>query len=88
MDKKIEPKNITFEYADNVNPDRERERFLANQAKIWFEPIIDEINNQSGTIDFFLKERGENRVSFNGMSNELQIKMCERWSLFQVPRQQ
>jgi hypothetical protein len=81
-------KNISFEYADHVLPDKERERFLANQARLWFEPLIDEINKESGTIDFFLKEGFENRVSFNGFTEDLNLKMMERWKLFQIPQRQ
>lgn len=77
-------KNIRFKYADNVLPDRERERFLTNQAGLWFEPLIEEINNQSGTIDFFLKDGFENRVSFNNINKDLEDKMYHRIKIFQV----
>jgi hypothetical protein len=77
-------KNIRFEYADNVLPDKEREQHLANQTNLWFEPFIDELNNQSGTIDFFLKEGFENRVSFNGIDKNLEDKLYQRIKIFQV----
>lgn len=77
-------KNITFAYADNVNPDKERERYLSRQAELWFEPLIKELNEQSGTIDFFLKEGFENRVSFNNIGKGLVDKLNERIKLFQV----
>lgn len=79
-------KNIKFEYADHVLPDAERERFMTGQANLWLEPLIDQFNEEDAVVNFFLKERGENRVHFTGMSNELEVKVNERWKLFQIPR--
>lgn len=80
--------NVVFEYDDYVLPDKERERFLTNQARLWFEPFIDKINSQSGTINFFLKKSDENRVHFNGMDKDLESKLYQRLRLFQVPQLQ
>ena len=79
---------VKFEYADNVMPDKERERFLCNQARLWFEPFVNDINSQSGTISFFLKKGDENRVHFNGMDKDLEFKLHQRLRLFQVPQPQ
>lgn len=81
-------KNILFEYADNVLPDKERERFLIGQAKRWFEPLKQEIADQEGTINFFLKERGENRLYLNNMAEDLKDRLHERFKLFEIPRPQ
>lgn len=77
-------KNIRFEYADKGKLDKERERFLARQAELWFEPFAEQLNNQSGTIDFFLKEGYENRVSFNCIEKDLANKLYERFTMFLV----
>ncbi len=76
---------IVFEYADNVVPSKEREEFLLNQAKLWFEPLVNEINSQSGTIHFFLNEGDENRVHFSGINQDLEDKMNDRVNLFKNP---
>jgi hypothetical protein len=79
-------RQVTFEYAKNVRPDKERERFLKNQARLWFEPFVEEINSQTGTINFFLKEGVENRVHLNRMSKDLGVKLYERLRMFQIPQ--
>lgn len=76
---------IEFEYDDNVLPDKERERYMSKQANLWFEPLVDQFNAEGATVNFFLKERGENRVHFTGMSDELKVKAYERMKLFQNP---
>lgn len=80
--------NVLFEYDDYVLPDKERERFLTNQARLWFEPFVNDINSQAGTINFFLKRGDENRVHFNGMDKDLESKLYHRLRLFQVPQPQ
>lgn len=80
--------NVVFEYDDYVLPDKERERHLTNQARLWFKPFINDINSQSGTINFFLKKSDENRVHFNGMNKDLESKLYQRLRLFQVPQPQ
>ena len=77
---------IKFEYADNVNPDKDRERVLTGQTKMWFAPMLEELEKSNGTVDFFLKENSENRVSFNNMDKDLEIRLYERLKLFQPPQ--
>ena len=79
---------LKFEYEDNVLPDKERERFLTSQASIWFDPLVDKINSQSGTVTFFLKEGVDNHVYFEGIDSYLSDKMYERLKMFQLPRPQ
>jgi hypothetical protein len=47
---KIEDKNFHFEYAHDILPNRPREESLKERLSIWFEPYIEEINLQEGTI--------------------------------------
>jgi hypothetical protein len=81
---KIDDKNFRFEYANNMLPDKEREQFLKDRSGLWFEPYIGEINIQTGTIYFFLKERSENYIWFENMKTDLSDKLHERAKLFQT----
>lgn len=83
--KKERLSNINFEYADKVLVNKDREHFLSNQANLWLEPLIEEINKEpEASVNFYLKEGDENRVHFTGMNDELESKAYERLKLFQV----
>ena len=83
---KIEDKNFHFEYAHSILPNRAREEFLKERLTVWFEPYIEEINLQAGTIYFFLKANSEEYVWFENMKTDLSDKLYERYKLYQHAR--
>jgi len=77
-------KNLIFEYDDFVPTDKDRELELTNLVKQWANPYLEEIEKQSGTINFFLKAKNENRVHFDGMSEDLKEKLTAAFNSFKA----
>jgi hypothetical protein len=77
---------IKFNYADKVVRDKDREARLSHLSKVWFEPLLNEIDQAEGNINFFLNQGDETNVSFSGINIELAAKMQERLKLFHSPR--
>jgi hypothetical protein len=83
--KKEAIKNVKITYADNVVPDKDRERIMTRQVNVWLEPLIKEINEQNAKVEIFLNESGINHLSFFEINNELHAKALERLKIFQNP---
>jgi hypothetical protein len=79
--------NVEFKYADDVNPDKDREQYLRGQANMWFYPLIKEFNKENAKVNFLLMKGVENRVHFTGMSSDLEAKAYTRLKMFQNPSQ-
>lgn len=78
-------KNIVFDYADNLVVDKDRERYMTVQANIWLKTLVKRFNDENAVVHFLLREKGENRVYFTGMSKDLEVEAMERLRLFQNP---
>ena|SRR5580693_7182735 len=83
--REVDPKNIQFEYADNVAPNVNREHSMINSINQWLGPSAESINGQAGIVVVFFQNNREQRVSFNGMAKELQASLYEQLRKFQPP---
>lgn len=83
--KEVDPKNIQFEYADKVAPNVNREQSMINNINQWLGPSAESINGQAGTVVVYFKNNREQRVSFNGMSEDLQATLYKHLRKFQPP---
>lgn len=81
----IEAKNIRFEYADNTVHATNREQMMINNINRWLGEYYESINKQAGTIEVFFPNDMEQRISFDGMSDELQTILYRQLEKFQPP---
>lgn len=78
-------KNIKFEYADNVLPNPNREQAMDNLINLWLGEFADKINKQSGTVEVYFQDDLNQRISFNGMDDDLQAILYQQLKKFQPP---
>jgi hypothetical protein len=79
----VEPKNIQFEYADNVASNVNREQSMVNNINQWLGESAKAINSQTGTIVVYFQNNREQRVSFNGIAEDLQAVLSMQLRQFQ-----
>ncbi|HLX65421.1 MAG TPA: hypothetical protein VKR41_00450 [Puia sp.] len=83
--KRIADKNIKFEYADKVASHVNREDSMINNLNSWLGPFADEINAQDGSIVVYFQNNREQRVSFDGISEQLQTILYRQLDKFLLP---
>lgn len=83
--KRISDKNIKFEYADNVATHVNREDSMINNINSWLSQFADQINAQDGSIVVYFQNNREQRVSFDGISEQLQIILYRQLDKFLLP---
>jgi len=81
--KAIDSKNIQFEYADNVAPNVNREQSMLNDINQWLGQSVEAINNQTGIIIVNFQSNRDQRVSFDGISEDLQAILDKQLRKFQ-----
>jgi hypothetical protein len=81
--KEVDPKNIQFEYADKVAPNINREQSMINNINQWLGPSAESINGQAGTVVVYFQNNREQKVSFNGMAQDLQASLYKQLRKFQ-----
>jgi hypothetical protein len=79
----IDAKNIKLEYADKVAPNVNRGQSMINNINHWLGDSADSINSQAGTIVVYFQNNREQRVSFEGMAEDLQAILYKKLALFQ-----
>src|SRR5258707_15761138 len=79
----IDAKNTKFEYADSVAPNVNKEQSMINNINQWFGESADAINGQTGTIIVYFQKNREQRISFEGMADDLQAILYKKLALFQ-----
>ena len=84
----IAAKNIRFEYADYVVPDPDREHCMVNNINNWLGQFAKEINGQEGKIVVYLQKENEQRVHFDGMTNDLEATLRQQMLRFRIPNNQ
>jgi hypothetical protein len=86
--KRIDRKNIKFEYADNTLPNKDWEHARINQINLWFGEFAYTINKQEGTIVAYFQDELNNRLYFDKVDEELQAVLYKHLSKFQPPHNQ
>ena len=81
--KAIDSKNIQFEYADNVAPNVNMEQSMLNDINQWLGQSVEAINNQTGIIIVNFQSNRDQRVSFDGISEDLQAILDKQLRKFQ-----
>jgi len=79
----IDAKNIKFEYADKVAPNVNKEQSMINNINQWFKQSAETIIAQTGMIVVYFQDAREERVSFDGMADELQAILYQQLKKFQ-----
>lgn len=69
--KKIESKNIQFEYEKDALPDDKLERSMIHNVNTWLSPYVDEINNQLGVIKILIMKDKTTRLHLDQMEDAL-----------------
>jgi hypothetical protein len=81
--KTIDSKNIQFDYADNVAPNVNREHSMVNDINLWLGQSAEAINNQTGIIIVYFQSNREQKVSFDGIAEDLQAILSQQLRKFQ-----
>jgi hypothetical protein len=81
--KTIDSKNIQFEYADNVASNVNREQGMVNDMNQWFGQSAEAINDQTGMIIVHFQNNRDQRVSFDGIAEDLQAVLSRQLRKFQ-----
>jgi len=81
--KAIDSKNIQFEYADDVAPNVNREQSMVNDINQWLGQSAEAINDQTGIIIVYFQNNRDQRVSFDGIAEELQAILDKQLRKFQ-----
>lgn len=81
--KTIDSKNIQFDYADNVAPNVNREHSMVNDINLWLGQSAKAINNQTGVIIVYFRSNREQKVSFDGIAEDLQAILSQQLRKFQ-----
>lgn len=81
--KTIDSKNIQFDYADNVAPNVNREHSMVNDINLWLGQSAEAINNQTGVIIVYFRSNREQKVSFDGIAEDLQAILSQQLRKFQ-----
>ena len=81
--KTIDSKNIQFDYADNVAPNVNREHSMMNDINLWLGQSAEAINNQTGIIIVYFQSNREQKVSFDGIAEDLQAILSQQLRKFQ-----
>jgi hypothetical protein len=81
--KAIDSKSIQFEYADNVAPNVNREQNMVNNINQWLGQSAEAINGQNGMIVVYFQNNREERVSFDGIAEDLQAILHKQLQKFQ-----
>jgi hypothetical protein len=79
----IAAKNIKFEYADNVASNVNKEQSLIDNIDHWFGESAEAINNQLGIIVVYFQNNTEQRISFDGIAEDLQAILYQKLYKFQ-----
>jgi uncharacterized SAM-dependent methyltransferase len=81
--KAIDSKNIQFEYADNVASNVNREHGMVNDINQWFGQSAEAINDQTGRIIVHFQNNRDQKVSFDGIGEDLQAILSRQLRKFQ-----
>lgn len=81
--KTIDSKNIQFDYADNVAPNVNREHSMVNDINLWLGQSAEAINNQTGVIIVYFRSNREQKMSFDGIAEDLQAILSQQLRKFQ-----
>lgn len=81
--KTIDSKNIQFDYADNVAPNVNREHSMVNDINLWLGQSAKAINNQTGVIIVYFRSNREQKMSFDGIAEDLQAILSQQLRKFQ-----
>jgi hypothetical protein len=81
--KAIDSKNIKMEYANNVATNVNREHSMVNDINDWLGQSAEAINGQNGTIVVYFETNREQRVSFDGMAEDLRAILDKQLRKFQ-----
>jgi hypothetical protein len=81
--KAIDSKNIQFEYADNVASNVNREQSMVNDLNQWLGQSAGAINDQTGIIIVYFQNNRDQRVSFDGMAEDLRAILDKQLRKFQ-----
>jgi uncharacterized SAM-dependent methyltransferase len=81
--KAIDSKNIQFEYADNVASNVNREQSMVNDLNQWLGQYAGAINDQTGIIIVYFQNNRNQRVSFDGMTDDFQAILDKQLRKFQ-----
>ncbi len=72
--KKIDKKNIKYEYEDGLTQDKEREKLMEFRLNQMLSSVSPLINQQDGYIQaYFTKDKQS--ISFEGMASDLQFTL-------------
>lgn len=81
--KVIDSKNIKMEYGNNVATNVNREHSMVNDINDWLGQSAEAINGQNGTIVVYFETNREQRVSFDGMAEDLRAILDKQLRKFQ-----
>ena len=81
--KAIDSTNIHFEYAENVASNVNREQSMLNDINQWLGQSAKAINDQTGIIIVYFQNNKDQRISFEGMAEDLQAILEKQLRKFQ-----
>lgn len=76
-------KNIKFTTADNVHLNDDVKTNAERNINNWLAPLEKELNEADAEIELYLDKDGEQHITVNNISDDLNSKVMERLSLFQ-----
>jgi hypothetical protein len=82
MEKKIERiENIVFKYAEGLRKNIDNESNAAFNINRWFSPLIKEINEQKGIVEYTFGE-DLNHIQFKNMDDDLKKRVKKEFDRY------